>query len=37
MRPSSLDRFRVNSPRPAYQASANNVDEGDSFFIKNLN
>lgn len=29
MRPTSLDRFRVTSPRPAYEANANgNVNEG---------
>ncbi|XP_031618934.1 solute carrier organic anion transporter family member 74D isoform X2 [Contarinia nasturtii] len=27
MRPTSLDRFRVTSPRPAYEANAHNVDE----------
>lgn len=28
MRPTSLDRFRVQSPRPAYEANARNVNEG---------
>lgn len=28
MRPTSLDRFRVTSPRPAYEANAHNVNEG---------
>lgn len=28
MRPTSLDRFRVTSPRPAYEANARNVNEG---------
>lgn len=28
MRPTSLDRFRVQSPRPAYEANASNVNEG---------
>lgn len=28
MRPTSLDRFRVNSPRPAYEANVHNVNEG---------
>lgn len=36
MRPTSLDRFRVNSPRPAYEANANNVDEGTYSTIKVL-
>lgn len=31
MRPSSMERFRVNSPRPAYQANAENVNEGIYF------
>lgn len=28
MRPSSWERFRVNSPRPAYEANTHNVNEG---------
>lgn len=28
MRPTSLDRFRVNSPRPAYEANVHNINEG---------
>lgn len=33
MRPTSLNRFREQSPRPAYEANVHNVNEGDTYFV----